>query len=57
MKKIIPYDIRTIQIRPNRTTPYVHLPKGIFSKGDTVLVTPIDSESVLVTKRVPRRGL
>ena len=53
--KIIPYDIRKIQIRPGRTTPYVLLPKGVFKRGDVVLVTPIDDDSILVTRRVPKR--
>jgi len=55
MKKIIAYDIRKIQIRPGRTTPYVLLPKGVFCRGDEVLVTPIDSDSILVTRRIPQR--
>lgn len=55
MKKIIAYNIRKIQIRPGRTTPYVLLPKGIFNRGDEVLVAPIDSDSVIVTRRVPHR--
>lgn len=53
--KIIPYDIRKIQIRPDRATPYVSLPKGVFKRGDVVLVTPIDDDSILVTRRVPKR--
>jgi len=51
--KIHDFKIRKVQDR--KGSPWVLLPKDIFTKGDTVIVSMFDSDTALITKRLPGR--
>jgi len=51
----IKIDIKKIQERADTKAPFVQLPKGIFIKGEDVIVAAVDSDTALVTRRSVKR--
>jgi hypothetical protein len=56
MNSVIKFDIKKIQERKDTKAPFVQLPKGLFTKGEDVLITAFDSDTAIVTRRIPPRG-
>ncbi len=54
MKNILDMKVRKVQQRKAGSL-WVALPKGMFNKGDSVIITPFDSETITITKRLPQR--
>lgn len=52
-KNVINFDLRKVQSRYGTESTWVALPKGLFNKGDVVMITPFDSDTVTITKRLP----
>jgi hypothetical protein len=51
-KNILDIKIRKVQQR-KAGTPWVALPKGMFNKGDLVIISPFDSDTITITRRLP----
>lgn len=56
MDSVIKFDIKRIQERKDTKAPFVQLPKGLFRKGEDVLITAFDTDTAIVTRRMPKRG-
>ena len=52
MKNILDIKVRKVQQR-KAGTPWVALPKGMFNKGDLIIISSFDSDTITITRRLP----